>query len=205
VGSGRGFFIQEDAEVGMKQDIDEIVGYALSEGAYRAVSVEAKNIVVDRRVRLKCVAPVCPNYNKRMLCPPRDLPFESCKEIINQYSYAIIVQTQSRFDMSARTGEDLQPALRESCEKLNTLIRAIEGYAMSRGYHLAAGIGAEACALCDECGAVKPGVGCAHPFEARLSTTQLCVDIITTLSNVGISMKGDGPDMIVWTGLILVT
>ena len=187
-----------------KSNIDNIVRYALEQGAYKALLLDSEDIVVDERVRLKCIAPVCPNYNKRMLCPPRGFSFEECRKIIKRYSHVLILQIQSKMDMSVRGGEELQQALRDSCHVLHELIQKVESYAISQGYHLAAGIGAEPCSLCDECVAVKAGVGCVHPFEARPDLTQLCIDITTTLNNCGLSMKGTGTDLIVWTGLVFI-
>jgi predicted metal-binding protein len=50
----------------MKQLINE----ANQLGATKAKIIPVSFIVVDERVRLKCLVPLCDKYNQHLMCPP---------------------------------------------------------------------------------------------------------------------------------------
>jgi predicted metal-binding protein len=56
-----------------KTIIKQLISEALQLGANQAKIIPASSIVVDERVRLKCLAPLCDKFNQHLMCPP-DLP-----------------------------------------------------------------------------------------------------------------------------------
>lgn len=69
---------------------------AREEGADRAKVLPAREIVIDERVRLKCLVPLCPNYGRNLMCPPNLPSVEESRRIIRLYQWALLLQVRGR-------------------------------------------------------------------------------------------------------------
>ena len=197
-----------------EQKLAQIVTTAMSLGASEAKVIDAKDIVVDKRVRLKCMIPICSDYNRHMMCPPNIMPVGEFADIVGLYEKALIVQIEADVDSSDKSSVSLSKELCTELEKstktnewekeLHRLINKVEAHAFKEGFYLAAGLIGGSCGLCQECVDPRSGNPCRHPFEARPSMEAMGVDVVRTCENVGLPMHLSSDMRVRWTGLVLL-
>ncbi|MCJ7489306.1 MAG: DUF2284 domain-containing protein [Thermoplasmata archaeon] len=197
-----------------EQKLAQIVAAVMSLGASEAKIIDAKDIVVDKRVRLKCMIPICSDYNRHMMCPPNLMPVEEFADIVGLYKMALIVQIEADVDSSDKSSASLSKELcsrlekstntNEWEEKLHRLINKVEAHAFKEGFYLAAGLIGGSCSLCQECVDPRSGNPCRHPFEARPSMEAMGIDVVRTCKNVGLPLHLSSDMRIRWTGLVLL-
>ena len=54
--------------------------------------MNARDVVLDPRVRLKCMVPQCANYGRNLMCPPNVMDLDAFSAALDQYTDAILVQ-----------------------------------------------------------------------------------------------------------------
>ncbi len=200
-------------------------------GASEAVSIPATDVVVDERVRLKCLVPLCSSYGRNLMCPPNVIQVSDFKNIIKRYHAAILVKLDAKLSKppeeltlnnnlpeaweiakSARNNKK-QPStpitdyfctLRDTQNRLNEIIIQLESLCIAEGYTFAAGLGAGICFLCEECVGTQSGLPCRHPFKARPSMEALGIDVVTTVKKSGMQVNFTLNETRSWVGLILV-
>lgn len=192
----------------------ELVETAKKNGATDAKIIDVKNIVVDKRVRLKCAIPPCQYYNRHLLCPPNLMPVDEFKEIVKLYKKALILQVEADVDSSDKSDENLDYELCKELEaktrefewelKLHKLVNLLETFAFKQGFYLAAGLIGGQCHLCSECVTPQSGEPCKRPFESRPSMEAMGIDVWRTCQNVGLPLKLSSKDKVKWTGLVLL-
>jgi predicted metal-binding protein len=188
----------------------ELIAFAESRGADRAEVMRSGDIVIDKRVRLKCAVPVCSSYGRHLLCPPNLMPVDEFEAIVRSYSRAIIMQVEDELDSSDRSGKHISKELDDSIgpyggqRKLHRLVNEVEAAAFKKGFYLAAGFIAGECLLCPECIGQASGKPCRRPFEARPSMEAMGVDVLRTCENAGLSVHLSSKEKIRWTGLVLL-
>lgn len=197
-------------------------------GALEAVSIRATDVVVDERVRLKCLVPRCPFYSTNLMCPPNLMPVSEFKKILKAYHYAILIKIElassgppdevtglndvsKAWEIVKSAGrKEEQPVtptteyarvLRDSQERLYKVISQIESICVREGYCFAAGLSGGGCFLCDDC--VGPKSACRYPFKARPSAEAMGIDVVATAKRAGMQLNFD-QDARSWVGLILV-
>ncbi|MEW6244257.1 MAG: DUF2284 domain-containing protein [Bacillota bacterium] len=174
----------------MEKDLEILCNIALKHGA-RARVMPASQVVVDARVRLKCLVPRCDSYGHNLMCPPHLPGVDEFTECLERYDFAVIIQV---------SGDSARYA--ELARRLHEVVGRVEKQAMEMGYHLSAGFIGGACRLCDEC--VGPGARCRHPFLARPSMEGMGVNVSSTVAKVGYEVKFPVGDGINWYGMVLV-
>jgi len=172
------------------------------QGASVSIEVTIADIVVDKRVRLKCMVPVCDSYNKNLMCPPFVPSVAEFREALENYRQAILLQVSAplrEVNDKFPAGEVFLPA-----RKLHDIVNLGEREAFVAGFRFAAGLIGGCCRLCDECVAVMGGTSCRFPFKARPSMEAMGIDVLATLEKVGLSLTFPVKDRVTWTGLILL-
>ena len=170
--------------------------FALEQGACRAKLIDAAEVVIDDRVRLKCQVPVCKDFNRHLMCPPHTIPVNEFRNLCSLYPAALIVQVSS----NGSKENDLIEAER----KLHTIINKTEGRALTEGHYLATGFIASSCKLCPECVGYHARQPCRRPYEARPSIESMGVDIYKTSQNAGIGFQLGLSAEVVFSGLLLL-
>jgi len=185
---------------GLKKINKEYKGIMLllrEHGATEVKCIDAADVIVDERVRLKCRVPVCDSYNKNLMCPPHVISVAEFRTALALFSKAILVQ------VSAPVG-DTSANVFGPAKKLHELINLGEKKAFEEGFRFATGFIGGCCRLCDECVAVHDGKLCRFPFKARPSMEAVGIDVFATLARVGLSASFPVGDRVEWTGLILI-
>jgi len=176
---------------------------AREEGADRAKVLPAREIVIDERVRLKCLVPLCPNYGRNLMCPPNLPSVEESRRIIRLYQWALLLQVQGP---TSEKGEGPEKAVvYQYADKLHRVVNSLERRLQGMGYLLAAGLIGGSCRLCDECVGQGSREPCRHPFRARPSIEAMGINVAATAAKAGwgIAPLPLGRE-VVWTGLILL-
>lgn len=194
--------------------LDRLIIAARDLGADEAKIIDAKEIVVDKRVRLKCLVPVCSSYGRNLMCPPNVMSVEEFASTLGLYEKALIVQVEAEYDsmdksegcLSKRTCDELEISTNtlDWQIKLHRLVNRLETIAFKEGFYLAAGLIGGDCSLCPECAALQSGEPCRHPFEARPSMEAMGVDVIKTCERVGLPLFLSSGKKVRWTGLVLL-
>lgn len=195
-----------------EKDLKYLVAEAERYGATNAKIISAKDIVVDRRVRLKCAIPVCSSYGRHLMCPPNLMPVDEFKEILSSYKKALIVQIEADYNSSDRSkkkslSKELEDEIVEPNElmrKLHGLVNRMEALAFKSGFYFATGLIGGECMLCPECVSPRSGKSCRHPFEARPSMEAMSIDVLRTCENASLKVSLSSKEPVRWTGLILL-
>lgn len=182
---------------GSPKNYEHLVQAALEGGADRAALINTAKVVVDERVRLKCRVPLCQAYNYCLVCPPHTLTVEEFKNILQKYSWALLLQIKT----SATAGADIVNAERA----VQNLVSDLETKALMEGNYFTAGFGAAQCRLCPECVGVGSGEACRHPFRARPSMEAVGIDIYKTCANAGLPIRPLDKENLYFTGLLLLS
>lgn len=197
-----------------KKSQEALVRIAKRLGAADAKIIDASDIVIDERVRLKCEIPRCSNFDAHLLCPPNLMPVSEFRRVVRKYRKALIVQVESRHDSSdkSRSGltlelcTELEQKLRSTDPEkaLHRLINKLETAAFKQGCYLALGLIGGECLLCPECVGPRSGEPCRHPFEARPSMEAMGIDVVRTCRNAGLPLYLSSDKKVRWTGLVLL-
>jgi predicted metal-binding protein len=204
---------------------------ALDKGAKKAVPIQASDIVIDERVSMKCLVPICSFYGRNLLCPPNLITVENFKRIANLYSTAVLIQIPSSsrpappevasavslddaWEMIDQTNTvndkksistiDYFNELKASQEKLYDIINSIESASLKTGYRFSIGFAAGGCLLCEKCVGPNSGEPCHHPFKARPSMEAMGIDVIGTAENAGIKIDFSNTQSPNWFGLVFI-
>lgn len=180
--------------------MQRLVSLAESEGAVNVKIVSTRDVVVDERTRLKCQVPLCPHYNRTLLCPPNVPPVSWFKSVLDRYDRAVLLQV--RVDIPEDCSEE--QGVLEGAIKLHRIVNKVEKAAYNLGFRFAAGLIGGACRLCPECIGVYSSAPCRHPYEARPSMEAMGIDVYETLAKVGLTLKFPPEREVLWTGIVLV-
>jgi predicted metal-binding protein len=134
--------------------------------------IPAIDIPVEDWVRLKCQYG-CPNYGRRLTCPPYSPDPRATRAILEGYSTAFLL----RYDAPARPREaDMQVARDGMGMAVDAFLR-LERFAFLNGHFKAFVFGLNYCPDCHVC-AVEEGVGaCKRPQMARPSLEACGVNV----------------------------
>ncbi|MBZ0156920.1 MAG: DUF2284 domain-containing protein [Alphaproteobacteria bacterium] len=210
--------------------LKQLEKFALEKGAHRAKVFNARDVVVDERVRMKCQIPLCPHYGRALTCPPNVPTVEEFRKALAHYSKALLIQTASPIagSMESCSREEAKelyakPAkaakkkggekqevmedfgnMKAAAVKLHRLTNETELRAMSLGFHYALGLIGGECMLCPECVGAGSSQGCRRPYEARPSMEGVGIDVVQTSIRAGLPFDIPPKKEIVWTSLLLV-
>jgi predicted metal-binding protein len=67
------------------RDLRILSSLAKKLGANNAIPMNAKDVVVDERVRLKCLVPPCDDYGLNLMCPPYVMSVQEFREVLSKY------------------------------------------------------------------------------------------------------------------------
>ncbi len=173
----------------LQQDLNKYRQSALGLGATDAKIITTDIVVIDERVRAKCIVPVCSSYGKSVNCPPHAMELGFIRKVVDRFRYAIF----SKLEVPAE--EIAGPEAREKraslpySRKNSEIVAKIEAQAFHDGYYLAMGFGSGPCKglFCPEieCNALIPGQPCRFPLKARTSMEGVGMDVYAMATRVG--------------------
>ena len=73
----------------LQQDLAGYRQRAIELGATDAKIITTDKIIIDERVRMKCLVPICRSYGTNPHCPPNAPELEAIRKTVNNFKYAI--------------------------------------------------------------------------------------------------------------------
>jgi predicted metal-binding protein len=172
-------------------DLERYRQLALEAGASDAVILAASEVVVDERVRLRCLVPRCLRAGETPNCPPNAPDLDLVRRAFERFSWAIL------FKCDVAPLEDYAPGGKTREEKRRVLsfhrpssevVYALERQAYKDGYHLAMGFGGGSCKdyLCQGmiCQFLDSG-RCRFPHRSRPAMEAMGIDVLSLIHKVG--------------------
>ena len=188
---------------------------ALEMGYSEVKVISADKVVVEDRVRLKCMVG-CPHYGQGLRCPPYTPSIDEFRKMRGDYSFAMVVKIKPQkipdeVMVKYKRGKDEKERVRlrdqyENADKMSSNVWSdfaqyykeslmdlldLESAAFSLGYTFAAVFFAGRCMLCEKCN-VKEGI-CRNPMISRFSAEAMGINLLKTAKNAGMNLKFD-PD-----------
>jgi predicted metal-binding protein len=185
-------------------DYSVLEKFALDLGVASAKIISTEKVVVEDRVRLKCM--VCPYYGKNLKCPPYTPSIEKFRRMLNDYSTAMIVKLkppeisgkiakygQTKGEESRLWNQDLNnlsPTIWADISNIYktmlTDLLEIERAAFNQGYTFAVAFFGGRCLLCENCGMDN---GCQNALMARFSAEAMGINVLKTAKNARMEIK----------------
>ncbi len=173
----------------LQQDLKKYEQMAIELGATDAKSITTDMVVIDERVRAKCIYPKCDSYGTNAHCPPHAMELEQVRKLVSSFKYAIFFRMRVPTELLAgeRTPEQLKQGGHLRKKRLE-IVAKIESAAFYDGYYLAVGFGGGACKslFCpnDDCRVLK-GESCKAPFRARAAMEAMGMDVYMLATKIG--------------------
>ncbi len=190
----------------LQEDLKTLVEKAEGmEGVSRAAVIPAQDIIVDEKVRWKCLYPVCFGIGSSPCCPPNTPPVEECRNVIHSFRYGIVFQMDVPvIDFSYAVEEFLTEnppdgtAMSRHFISNTSVCNQIEAQANSMGYRQAVSFSAGPCMglQTGTCGyviggsncAVLQGKTCRNFLKVRPAMEAMAIDVIGTILPLGWDM-----------------
>ena len=172
----------------LRKDLKGLKQNALDLGASMAEIIPGDWVEIDERVRLKCVVPLCPYYDKCINCPPHTPLPDIMRSSLAKYEWAILfaLDVIPVTDFADRT-KGREPST-QWAKKTLEITCEIEVLAFSHGYYFSTGFAQASCvkALCgqDRC-LVLEGNKCPYPLKARPSMEAVGIDVFRLVTRAG--------------------
>ncbi|MGB9812162.1 MAG: DUF2284 domain-containing protein [Thermovenabulum sp.] len=174
------------------ENAKKVLEFAKScEGVTDVRLIDARDIVVDDRVRFQCSHSGCREYGKRFMCPPKVPDVEEFKKVLAHYIMALLIQIKG-------PAEDVL----KLSKLLHNAVYKTEKKAFSLGFPFAAGLIGGPCNLCEKCPEGE-NARCINREKARPSMEAMGIDVLKTCKNAGMNLEFKNGE-ITWTGLVLI-
>ncbi|MGI5940037.1 MAG: DUF2284 domain-containing protein [Thermoleophilia bacterium] len=199
------------AEV-LQADLESLRKEAVELGATDAKIISTGEIIVDERVRAKCINPKCMWYGTNANCPPHSPDLDFVRKTVGRFQFGIFIMTKyPREDFNGKY--DDAPANKDRLDS-HRIVAKIEAGAFHRGYHMALGFADGPCksryCLDREC-SVLTGAGCRMGLRARGAMESWGMDayLMATRAGwevypIGVNTRTDDVPYRVTLGLVLI-
>lgn len=174
----------------IEKDLEKFQQMSIDLGATNAVIVSSDEIIVDERVRVKCIYPKCSFYGTNMNCPPHAPDLDFVRKLIARYAHGILFCVKG--DTKDFVGPDFLKRVgknNQAKSTLNTICSEIESRAFYEGYQFALALGQGPCKSfwCSDqpCSALQPEKACRFSLKARTSVEALGIDAYTMAAQQG--------------------
>jgi len=176
----------------LKADLERYHELALESGASEAAIVPAGDVIIDERVRLKCLVPRCLRAGESPNCPPYAPDLDLVRRALSRFSWAILFKCDVEPIEEYVPGRGATKAERRRTlsfhQKSSEVIYVLECQVYKDGYHLAMGFGGGSCKdyLCQGmiCQFLDSG-RCRFPQRARPAMEAVGMDVISLINKVG--------------------
>jgi predicted metal-binding protein len=185
----------------IKTDVEFLRKSALSHGASDAVVIPASEVILDPRVRFKCMIPKCYMSGGCAHCPPHGLSVREVRDIVSAHELGIFfrVRVESETIAASNIHDAIEHGILDNQGKLMTLggnyilvftiVKILEKFARQAGF-AAYGFGAGNCRdpLCflqPVCQGLMSNKGCRNPNLSAFSMESCGMDAYTMAARVG--------------------
>ncbi|MFB0533770.1 MAG: DUF2284 domain-containing protein [Anaerolineae bacterium] len=173
-------------------DLERYRELALESGASGAAVIPASDVIIDERVRLKCVVPRCLRAGETPNCPPYAPDLDLVRRAMSRFSWAILFKCDVKPIEKYAPGRGATKAEQRRTlsfhQKSGEVVYALERQAYKDGYHLTMGFGGGSCKdyLCQGmiCQFLDSG-RCRFPHRARPAMEAMGIDVIALVNKAG--------------------
>lgn len=201
----------------VKQDLERYRTLAIDLGAFDVVIISSDEIIIDERVRAKCIYPKCPHYGTSINCPPYVPDLNFMEKVISKYQYAVLFSVKGETEYFIKPDFYLKFRGMKNPARvlLNQICSEIESRSYYDGYYLSIAFGQGPCKSlwCPDqnCVALQSGSGCRFPLKSRSAMEAVGIDVFKMASSKGWEIypcgerveKGDIPHVLL-VGLVLI-
>ena len=200
---------------------------ALELGCAEAKVIPADQIVVEDRVRLRCMIG-CPTYGKNLRCPPYAPSVDSFRKILSDYSVAMVIRIKppeiseellekykpkdgeefrlwDRYENPVTVTSAIWNDFSQIYKSMLMVLLELEREAFKQGYPLATAFFGGKCMLCEKCN-VEDGV-CLYPLMSRFASEAMGINLSKTAENAGMKLQfstEDDPTPITPMSILLI-
>jgi len=172
-----------------RADLEKYRLLAIELGASDAKIIQSDQVIVENRVKGKCIVPRCPFYGLSANCPPHSPSSEEMRAVLKEYKNGVFVRLIVPSDQMAGNRAFEEDRMRSFRKKIQDIVSELESAAFYDGYPLAMGFAAGTCkrSFCPdiECSALTSGKGCRYPLRARPSMESVGMNVYTMAARVG--------------------
>jgi predicted metal-binding protein len=168
---------------------EEIKDMAINDGANIVLPINPEEIVIANWVRLKCQFG-CPNYAKKLSCPPYSPKPEDTRKVIDEYSKAYLIGYEGSTIFTKYNTENMGELFPVVLRDIRKSLFEIEKHAFLSGYYKSFVYGfCGPCTICDRC-VVEDGIlTCKYATESRPSMEASGIDVFKTVKNAGLDLE----------------
>jgi predicted metal-binding protein len=168
---------------------EEIKNMAIKDGANIVLPINPEEIVVANWVRLKCQFG-CPNYAKKLSCPPYSPKPEDTRKVLDEYSKAYLIGYKGSTIFTKYDTENMDKLFPVVLKDIRKSLFKIEKHAFLSGYYKSFVYGfCGPCTICDTCVMEDGILTCKYATESRPSMEASGIDVFKTVKNVGLDLK----------------
>jgi predicted metal-binding protein len=178
----------------LRRDLERFRQKALEFGASAAEVIPASSVVVQERVWLKCLVPLCHMAGTTPHCPPNTPQPDFVRKALSQYHWAVLFKRDVKplkeylATSAAEVKEKGLKLGRSFHKKTYEIVGRLEGYAQTEGYELAMGFACGSCRinLCNgaPCAYIEKGE-CRFAMRSRPSMEGVGIDVFDLCQKVG--------------------
>ncbi len=173
----------------LQQDLERYRQRTIELGATDAKVITTDMVLIDQRVRAKCIYPKCSYYGTNAHCPPHAMNLEKVRKIVNNSQYGIFTKLEVPSEKTAGPEARDRKLSIPWQRKMHEIVSKIEAEAFFDGYYLALGFAGGPCksAFCPdiECSVLVSGQSCRHPLRSRTSMEGVGMDAFLMAAKVG--------------------
>jgi predicted metal-binding protein len=189
--------VEKIPEKQLQKDLEEYRQRAIELGASDAKIITTDQVVIDERVRVKCVYPKCFRYGTNANCPPYAMSLDETRNLVGKFRYGIFIQLKVASKAIAGEKSRDKKLTAPYRKKLAEITAKIEAEAFYDGYYFAVAFGNGSCKtlFCPDtdCRALMPGKGCSHRLKSRASMEAVGMDAFAMATKVGWPIYPIGP------------
>jgi len=177
----------------LQRDLERFRQKALELGASAAEVIAASQVIVQERVWLKCLVPLCHLAGTTPHCPPNTPQPDFVRKALSQYHWAVFFKRdveplEEGIPTSAAQQKKETNLARNFHGKTYEIVGRLEVYAQTEGYDLAMGFACGSCriTLCNwaPCAFMEKGE-CRFSMLARPSMEGVGIDVFDLCNKVG--------------------
>lgn len=179
----------------LQRDLERFRQKALELGASAAEVIPASQVVVQERVWLKCLVPLCHMAGTNPYCPPNAPQPDLIRKALSQYRWAVLfkrdVESLGKYVATSAAQQKKRSGLAVAKGfhgKTVEIVGRLEAYAQTEGYDLAMGFACGSCRvnLCQgaPCAFIEKGE-CRFSMLARPSMEGVGIDVFDLCHKVG--------------------
>jgi predicted metal-binding protein len=183
---------QAEIEETLRANLERYRQLALETGASEVAVIPANDVIVDERVRLKCLVPRCLRAGETPNCPPHAPELDLIRKALDKFSWAVLFKCdvgplEEYAPGRGKTKEEKRRVL-SFHKQSSEVVYALERQAYKDGFHLAIGFGGGSCKdyLCQGmiCQFLDSG-RCRFPHRARPAMEAMGIDVIDLVNKTG--------------------